>query len=282
MAGPGSVPGPATMSRMGAPDEHPRDDLWARRASSFGSQAAAYAEHRPDYAQAAVDWAVGPVRGRDRLRVLDMGAGTGKLTAVIARLASPADVSVVAVEPDPAMLAELRRGQPEVTALPGRAEDIPLPDASVDAVLCGQAAHWFTMDLAAPEIARVLTPGGVFAGLWNMVDDREDWVAGLCRVCPQSATWSGWTAGPRDWPGSANAGAFFGPASRAEFGHGRLRTADSLVATIATHSRQLVMNPVERGRQLDRVRDYLMSRPETARGEFSMPMLTGVLRSVKI
>jgi len=270
------------MSRVGARDEQPQDDLRARRASSFGSQAAAYAEHRPDYARAAADWAVGPVRGRGRLRVLDLGAGTGKLTATIARLASPPDVSVVAVEPDPAMLAELRRSQPGVTALPGRAEDIPLPDGSMDAVLCGQAAHWFTMDLAVPEVARVLTPGGVFAGLWNMVDDREDWVAGLCRVCPQSATWSGWTAEPGDWPGSAHGSAFFGPASRAEFGHGRLRTADSLVATIATHSRQLVMDPAERGRQLDRVRDYLMSRPETARGEFRMPMLTGVLRSVKI
>ncbi|MDR3035356.1 MAG: class I SAM-dependent methyltransferase [Kitasatospora sp.] len=312
---------------MGARDEQPRDDLWVRRSSSFGSQAAAYAEHRPDYAEAAVEWAVGPVRDRGRLRVLDMGAGTGKLTAMIARLASPPDVSVVAVEPDPAMLAELRSslpgvtappgrfgvtappgqaegispparplvtalpdqaedipplGQPLVTALPGRAEDIPLPDASMDAVLCGQAAHWFTMDLAVPEIARVLTPGGVFAGLWNMVDDREDWVAGLCRVCPQSATWSGWTGEPRDWPGSANASAFFAPADRAEFEHVRPRTADSLVATIATHSRQLVMNPEERGQQLDRVRDYLLSRPETARGEFHMPMLTGVLRSVKI
>ena len=270
------------MSRVSARDEQPHDDLWSRRASSFGSQAAAYAEHRPDYARAAVDWAVGPVRDRDRLRVLDVGAGTGKLTAMIARLAGPPDASVVAVEPDPAMLAELRRGQPEITALAGRAEDIPLPDASVDAVLCGQAAHWFTMDLAEPEIARVLAPGGVFAGLWNMVDDREDWVAGLCRVCPHSATWSGWTAEPRAWPGSANGGAFFGPASRAEFEHGRLRTADSLVATIATYSRQLVMDPAERDRQLNRARDYLMSRPETARGEFRMPMLTGVLRSVKI
>ena len=269
------------MSRVDAQDE-PHDDLRAHRATSFGSQAAAYAEHRPDYAGAAVDWAVEPVRGRDQLRVLDLGAGTGKLTAAIARLAGPPDVRVVAVEPDPAMLAELRRGQPEVTALPGRAEDIPLPDASVDAVLCGQAAHWFTMDLAVPEIARVLTPGGIFAGLWNMADDREDWVAGLGRVCPQSATWSGWTAEPHDWPGSAHGSAYFGPASRAEFEHGRLRTADSLVATIATHSRQLVMDPAERSGQLDRVRAYLMSRPETARGEFRMPMLTGVLRSVKI
>ncbi len=86
------------------------------------------------------------------------------------------------MEPDPDMLAELRRGLPAVTAMSGRAEAIPLPDASVDAVLAGQAAHWFDLDRALPEIARVLTPGGVFAGLWNTDDDRVGWVAGLHRV----------------------------------------------------------------------------------------------------
>src|SRR5207248_8026187 len=106
------------------------DDLRARRASSFGCQAAAYAAHRPGYARAAVDWAVEPVRGRGRLRVLDLGAGTGKLTAMIADMGGPAEVTVVAVEPDPAMLAELRRGLPAVTALPGAAEGIPPPDGS--------------------------------------------------------------------------------------------------------------------------------------------------------
>ncbi len=205
--------GAATMSRVGATDESARD-LWARRASSFGRQAAAYAEHRPDYARAAVDWALEPARGSGRLRVLDVGAGTGKLTAMIARLAGPPQVSVVAVEPDPAMLAELRRRVPAVTSLPGTAEDIPLPDASVDAVLCGQAAHWFTMDLAVPEVARVLAPGGVFAGLWNMDDDREDWVAGLCRVCPPSVTVSSWTAGRTTGPARPRAARCSAPPSR--------------------------------------------------------------------
>jgi SAM-dependent methyltransferase len=281
------------MSRVQARFEKSHDEIWRRRASSFGDQAAAYAEHRPDYAEAAVGWALEPVRNRGQVRVLDLGAGTGKLTGVIARLAaaaptgpagpgSPAgQLSVVAVEPDPAMLAELRRALPDVRSLPGKAEDIPLPDASVDAVLCGQAAHWFDMDRALPEIARVLTPGGVFAGLWNLDDDRVDWVAGLSRVCPLGSTASDWLAEPHDWPGPAAGGAAFRGADQAEFGHGQLQTADSLVATIATHSRQLVMDPAERRLLLDRVRDYLRSRPETATGEFRMPMLTGVLRSVK-
>ena len=133
----------ATMARVKVRDSESHDDLWRRRGASFGDQAAAYAEHRPDYAEAAVSWALQPVRDRAGLRVLDLGAGTGKLTATITRLAAagPAgQLSVVAVEPDPAMLAELRHGQPGVRSLAGKAEDIPLPDASADAVLCGHAA----------------------------------------------------------------------------------------------------------------------------------------------
>jgi ubiquinone/menaquinone biosynthesis C-methylase UbiE len=119
-------------------------------ASAFGAAAVAYAEHRPDYAPAAVRWALEPARGP---RVLDIGAGTGKLTGTLVELG----IDVIAVEPDPAMLTELRRALPAVRALPGSAEAIPLPDASVDAVLAGNALHWFDMDVAGPEIARVLT-----------------------------------------------------------------------------------------------------------------------------
>src|SRR5690242_27915 len=90
-------------------------------ASSFGAAAVAYAEHRPDYAPAAVRWALEPAPGP---RVLDLGAGTGKLTGTLLALG----VEVIAVEPDPAMLTELRRTLPAVRALPGSAEAIPLPD----------------------------------------------------------------------------------------------------------------------------------------------------------
>ena len=124
--------------------------------SSFGAAAVAYAEHRPDYAQSAVRWALEPAPGP---RVLDLGAGTGKLTTTLVALGA----EVIAVEPDPAMLNELRGARPAVRALLGSAEAIPLPDASVDAVLAGNAMHWFDMDVAGPEIARVLAPGGILA-----------------------------------------------------------------------------------------------------------------------
>src|SRR5215207_6519115 len=96
-----------------------------RHSSSFGAAAVAYAAHRPDYAPAAVRWALEPAPGP---RVLDLGAGTGKLTGTLVALGA----NVIAVEPDPAMLTELRRALPAVRALLGSAEAIPLPDASVD------------------------------------------------------------------------------------------------------------------------------------------------------
>src|SRR4029450_12214519 len=96
------------------------------------------------------------------------------------------------VEPDPAMLTELRRALPTVRALSGSAEAVPLPDASVDAVLAGNAMHWFDMNAAGPEIARVLDPDGLLAGLWNAFDNRVDWVAELERISGSAAI------GPRD------------------------------------------------------------------------------------
>jgi SAM-dependent methyltransferase len=248
-----------------------------RLGSSFGAAAAAYAEHRPDYALAAVRWALAPAPGR---RVLDLGAGTGKLTAALIALGE----EVVAVEPDPEMLAELRRTLPTARALPASAEAVPFADASVDAVLAGNAMHWFDMDVAGPEIARVLAPGGILAGLWNVFDDRVDWVAELERVSGSAAI------GPRDTASSwrhetaeahlSNAGLapWFGAPEQAEFEHGQRRTADALVATFATKAGMLVLARQEQDATLGRIRAFLASRPETAHGEFTVPMLTGVLR----
>ncbi|MFE1950106.1 class I SAM-dependent methyltransferase [Streptomyces sp. NPDC059524] len=252
-------------------------------ASSFGAAAPAYAAHRPDYAQAALTWARQLAPGA---RVLDLGAGTGKLTAGL--VAQGAEVT--AVEPDPAMLAELRRALPAVRALEGSAESIPLPDGSVDAVLAGNALHWFDMAVAGPEIARVLAPGGVLAGLWNVLDDEVDWVAGLARIA------GGAVIGPRDTPAAwraettgmhlprpdADAAARFGSPEQDTFPHGQRRSADSLVATLATRAGLLVMPAQERTATLTRIRDYLATRPETASGDFTLPMRTAVLRTRKL
>jgi SAM-dependent methyltransferase len=257
-----------------------------RRGSSFGAVAAQYAEYRPDYPPDAVRWCVAPL-GRDiaGLRVLDLGAGTGKLTALLAALGA----DVTAVEPDPAMLAELRRVMPSVRALAGSAEQIPLPDGCVDAVLCGQSLHWFDLARAVPEIARVLLPGGTLGALWNSDDDRVEWVSGLHEVAREAASPSltrrrrqavGFAAGEFN---AATAGGqrLFCPFDRAEFPNSQRLTAGGLVAQLQTHSHVLVMEPGRRTELLAAIRGYLASRPETAEGEFQLPMVTSALRAVR-
>ncbi|HVT67328.1 MAG TPA: class I SAM-dependent methyltransferase [Trebonia sp.] len=255
-------------------------DEWARRRNSFGAVAEAYAEHRPDYPEQAVRWCVAPLgRDIDGLRVLDLGAGTGKLTALLVRLGA----DVTAVEPDASMLAELGRRLPSVRALCGPAEAIPLPDGSVDAVLCGQAMHWFDMSRALPEIARVLVPGGVLGGLWNSDDDRVEWVAGLQEAAEGAASPS--LSRRRSEAAGFSTGQFgadlFGPPDRAEFPHAQRLTADALVALIGTHSHVLIMDPERRERLTGQVRAFLAARPETRDGTFELPMVTSVLRTVR-
>lgn len=273
-----------------APAQHPTDPSasspsapdgpasHARRASSFGTQAAAYAEHRPDYPEAGVRWGLQPAVERHGgpggvLTVLDLGAGTGKLTATLVALGH----AVTAVEPDPAMLDELRRQVPAATALAGGAERIPLPDASVDAVVAGQAFHWFDQDRALPEIARVLRPGGCLAAVWNGDDDRVPWIAGLTGATLGRTTRSQWQPEGFVAPHPA-----FAPVEQTEFPHRQRRTRDSLVATIATHSSMLVLEPDARAAALARVRDYLHSRPETAGGTFDLELVTRVERCVRL
>jgi SAM-dependent methyltransferase len=255
-------------------------DLWLRRGSAFGAAAAAYAQHRPDYAEAAIRWALEPVQAREPLRVLDLGAGTGKLTAALARLGA----EVTAVEPDQRMLAQLRAELPAVRSVPGSAEQIPLPDGSAGAVVAGQAMHWFDLDRAIPEIARVLSPGGVVAALWNVDDDRVGWVEELARIRNRDtdATLLGWrrSVGRIRQERLAAAGAgLFGPVEAGEFGNGQPRTADSLLATMATHSDLLEMDEPRRGALLAQMSDFLRGRPETSAGEFVMPLVTVVLRA---
>src|SRR6478672_5677183 len=133
---------------------------------SFDSVAEVYERARPTYAPAAVAWIAEQLPFG---RVLDLGAGTGKLTRQLVALGA----DVVAVEPGDEMRRVFRRVLPDVEVHAGGAEAIPLPDASVDTVTVAQAFHWFDRDAAFAEMHRVLRPGGGYAVLWNE-DDHED------------------------------------------------------------------------------------------------------------
>jgi ubiquinone/menaquinone biosynthesis C-methylase UbiE len=138
-------------------------------ARPFEQVADLYERVRPSYPEEAVHWLVERLGIDGHSTVLDLGAGTGKLTrALVARAAQ-----VIAVEPGPEMLAQLRRAVPGARAILGAAEAIPLPDQSVDAVVCGQSFHWFRTEEALSEIHRVVRPGRGVGLIWN-VRDPED------------------------------------------------------------------------------------------------------------
>jgi SAM-dependent methyltransferase len=134
-----------------------------KRASSFDSVAEEYEAARPSYPPELL----APLPVPRSATVLDLAAGTGKLTRVLVQRYS----EVIAVEPLAGMRAVLQRVVPGVEALAGSAERIPLDDGSVDAVFVAQAFHWFDKPAALGEIARVLRSGGVFANIWNGPDD---------------------------------------------------------------------------------------------------------------
>ena len=141
----------------------------AARSRSFETVAADYERHRPEYPEDGLRWAADEIGLSDGARVLDIGAGTGKLTRGLVALG----FRVVAVEPGGPMLDQLRRAVPAAKTLEGSAESIPLPDASVGGGFAGQAFHWFDPARALPELHRVIEPGGGLALLWNWWDERD-------------------------------------------------------------------------------------------------------------
>jgi SAM-dependent methyltransferase len=137
-----------------------------------------YERGRPDYPAAAIAKIVDRLELRPGRTVLDLAAGTGKLT----RLLVSSGANVMAVEPVREMRTELERRVPGVATLGGTAERIPLNDGYVDAVTVGQAFHWFNADAALREIHRILRPRGGLALMWNARDERDPLQAALSEI----------------------------------------------------------------------------------------------------
>jgi ubiquinone/menaquinone biosynthesis C-methylase UbiE len=143
-------------------------------ARSFGGVAQAYDRGRPSYPREAAAW----LTSDEPLAVLELGAGTGKLTEQLLALGH----DVHATEPDPQMLAILEKNLPGVRVSQAPAEEIPAGDATYDVVVSAQAFHWFDPARALPEIARVLKPRGRLSLVWNQRDERIPWVKRLGRI----------------------------------------------------------------------------------------------------
>jgi SAM-dependent methyltransferase len=191
--------------------------------------------------------------------VLDLGAGTGKLTRGLVALG----LEVTAVEPLPEMRAYIPG------ALAGSAEDIPLPDASVDAVFAGQAFHWFDPDRALPEIVRVLRPGGTVGLIWNRLDNRVPWVAEIVALIEEPGDADERTPAYSGFPGLSEL-------ERRDFPHSHPADAELVVDRVASSSLVIVMPEAERAAALAHVRAAVPP------GRFALPYVCHAWRGRRV
>ena len=250
---------------MNSPLEGSRD-----RSLSFGPQAAAYERGRPSYPPEAIDWMLATGAGSPVCDVLDLGAGTGKLTTRLVERG----LNVVAVDPIAEMLDVLRSTLPDTPALLGTAEQIPLPDNSVDAVLVAQAWHWFDPERASAEVARVLRPGGRLGLVWNTRDERLGWIREFGRI-----------VGPeRDITGTkVDLPSRFTDVESHHVEWTNYLTPQALIDYVASRSYCITSPDEVRTRTLGQVRELLATHPALTNSEgIAVPYITVCVRATLV
>ncbi|MEV0670817.1 class I SAM-dependent methyltransferase [Mycobacterium sp. NPDC050441] len=233
------------------------------RSLSFGSEAAAYERGRPSYPPETIDWLL-PEGAHD---VLDLGAGTGKLTTRLVERG----LDVIAVDPIPEMLELLSNSLPDTPALLGTAEEIPLADNSVDAVLVAQAWHWFDPERAVKEVSRVLRPGGRLGLVWNARDERSGWVKDLGRII-----------GPEHDPfnDEVTLAEPFSRVERHQVEWTSYLTPQALIDLVASRSYCITSPEQVRTRTLEQVRELLATHPALANSSgLALPYVTVGIRA---
>ena len=252
------------MDRMG---REPLHDYVSR---GFGSATDLYERIRPDYPGAAVDILVRELRiGRGRV-VVDVGAGTGKLTRMLTRTGA----TVIAVEPLAEMRGQLADNAPLAVPFDGTAERMALRDGSADAITVAQAFHWFDGDRALAEFHRVLAPGGKLGLIWNVRDRRTPWVdafdAIVDRVDPARPDHQ-----TGKWRSAFERTALFTPLEQRQVPYEQTLTPAGLIDRALTVSSITVLPDAERERVLDEIRALVASHPDLrGRDAVTLPYVT--------
>lgn len=236
------------------------EEYWARRRTSFGNGAAEYAVGRPHYPREALEWAL-PAKART---AVDVGAGTGRLTETLLECG----LSVTSVEPSEEMRAYIPSS---ATAIAANAESLPLDDASVDAVVVGQAWHWFDVPAAVAEAARVIKPGGALVLLWNLLDIDDEATRIVADIINEEARTD-------NSPDSLSApfdpnDAFPSPEVRF-FRHTEPYTIERIVAYAMSRSQAILMSSPERAAQADALRSAVPA-------EFDLHLQTDCWRATR-
>ena len=238
----------------------------------FGSATELYERIRPEYPQAAVDMLIRELdiaRGRV---VVDVGAGTGKLT----RMLAPTGATVIAVEPLATMRERLAEGVPTAVPFDGTAERMALRDGSAHAVTVAQAFHWFDGDRALAEFHRVLAPHGRLGLIWNVRDRTVPWVAAFDALVdavdpdrPDHQTGK--------WRAAFERTTLFGPLEEREVAHAQTLTSAEFVDRARTISSVAALPEAQRERLLDRFRELAATHPDIrGRETVRLPYVTKV------
>jgi SAM-dependent methyltransferase len=241
------------------------DETRMHRAASFGRVVGYYERGRPSYPKAAVDWLVGDAR-----RVVDLGAGTGKLTTSL--IAPSRDV--VALEPQGPMVEQLHASLDEALAVCAGAEAIPIASGWADVVVVAQAFHWFDQSRALPEIARVLRSGGQLSLVWNVRDESVGWVAELTRIAGRdnsATTRARLEASPQ-----------FGRFESLRVPTVQIMDEESLVAHVRSRSNVAALPDTERTAVIDAVVNLCATHPDLAgKPVIEFPYITEAYRAMK-
>lgn len=243
----------------------------------FAAGAETYARGRPDYPPQALEWLKTSLDLREGKIAVDLGAGTGKFTRYL--LATGA--RVIAVDPVPQMLDQLREAAPQADARVGDAERIPVDSGSVDVVVCSQSFHWFSTSAALEEIRRVLRPGGALGLIWNVRDESVEWVERLTElIAPYEGDAPRMVSG--EWrrlfpvPG-------FGPLHEARFPHGHTGAPERVIVDrVLSISFIAALPDAERASVAAQVRDLINSTPSLAgQPEVTFPYYTAAFHCVR-